>query len=97
MIWPSPCRPRSQTVAVSLVPPWMKREALTSSSFIRGSSSSHRTSGSRLARSATSRTGAVNTTRASAAQVAAVGGLHVDSTRLLELVDHERDRAAVEE
>ena len=64
MTWPSPCRPRSQTVAVSLVPPWMNREALTSSSLIRGSSSSHRTSGSRLARSATSRTGAVNTTRA---------------------------------
>ena len=32
-----------------------------------------------------------------AAEVAAVGGLHVDRARLLQRVDHERDRAAVEE
>ena len=97
MIWPSPCRPRSQTVAVSLVPHWMKREALTSSSLIRGSSSSHRTSGSRLARSATSRTGAVNTTRARPPRWRLSVGCTSTAPACSQRVDHERDRAAVEE
>ena len=97
MTWPSPWRPRSQTVALSLVP------ALDEAGGVDvvlldprlELQPAHVGQPAGQVGDLPHRRGEHHP--GEAAEVAAVGGLHVDRARLLERADHERDRAAVEE